>query len=189
MPLRRLALFAVAPLLLLACGDDDIDLGTDTDDPDSTVVEEGEPTVEPQGGIGDAVVYDGAVETDAPWELTVTVTGVECGIEVDDDLEVVGEDEQLCAATVSMENTGQEANSEDFWQASSVLTVEGDTYEVSDTISVAYAEQQGVEPEGLIAPGDSAELPLVFALPLDDEPAYLYLQAGAADDVVIIDLG
>lgn len=185
MPLRRvLALLFPLSLLLAACGDDDGELDTDTEAQEEAAEGDTEPVFEADASMGEPVTYRGNVETEDEWEVTVTVEEVECDV----DIEVAAEDERHCVARLSVENTGEVEPLEEFWESSTLQTDDEGSYLASVSATDEYTDEQGVEPMAVLAPGESGEQYLVFAVPDDSEPTYLHLLARADDQVLIIDL-
>jgi hypothetical protein len=177
MRLHRLALLLAASLLLVACPGDDDD-----------VADNGPPTVvEPDGGMGEPVVYRGGIGTEVEWEMTVTVTGVECDVEVGNDVEIEPAEDRFCAAHLQLENTGDEPNTTDFVQASVLQTDDGELHPAEAVASAAYADARDRD-FAAVAPGEATERSLLFSLPDDAEPLYLHLQAAAADGIWTIEL-
>jgi hypothetical protein len=173
--LRQLAVIVAVPALVVACNDDE-----DVDDV--------EPIVEPQASIGEPVVYRGALGTDVEWELTVTVEDIECDIEVGDETEVAAADDRLCAVGLRLENTGEHPNVEAFSQASSLITDTGEMGLSNVVGSELYIEEEEMDLLVGVAPGEVAETALLFNVAEGEEPMHLQLQAGADDDIVLIDL-
>jgi hypothetical protein len=180
MSLPRALLLLLAPLLLVACPDED------TAPPEPEV---GEPVIDPQASVGEPVTYRGAEGTEAEWEMTVTVEGYECDIEVGEDDGVFdpGQD-RFCAVHLQLENTGDEANVSDFVEGSQLLTDDGGTHAANDLATAQYEQDQGREPVP-VAPGETAQRSIVFSVPEEAEPTALSLQAAASDEFVVIDLG
>jgi hypothetical protein len=180
MSLRRALLMLAVPALLLAgCGNDD------DDDADANDQEEpGEPAFGPDAGIGEAIDYRGARDTDAEWQAQVTVEGVECDVEID----TGAEGERHCAVRLVVENTGDEPTLEGFTESSALQADNEDSYTASEAATGEYNEAQGTESLLGVEPGETREGYLVFAIPEDAEPTYLQLLAGSDDQVVVVDL-
>jgi hypothetical protein len=192
MPLSRLALLAVAALLWAGCADDD-DTGvgdlpgpplgqTESDEPDDGGFDR-----DVQGTLGEPVVYRGAEDTDAPWELTVVARDVECDVDIGDEVEAEPAEDRFCVVHLELENTGGEANVAEFTESSSVVVDDGSSHPVEEIATSIYAEDRGRELVA-VAPGETAERALVFSVPDGTEPTHLQLQAAASDELVVIDL-
>ena len=185
MPLRRvLALPFVVLLVLAGCGDDDTDTDTDTEAQEDAAENDTEPVFDADASLGEPVTYRGNVDTDDEWEVTVTVEGVDC----DADIELADDDERFCIARLHVENTGEVEPLEEFWESTSLQTDDEGSYLASVTATDEYADERDVEPMAVLAPGESGERYLVFAIPDDTEPTYLHLLARADDQVLIIDV-
>jgi hypothetical protein len=173
MSLRLVAGVLSVALFVAACNDD---------------VGDGEPILEPQGSLGERVVYRGGLGTEAEWELTVVVEDLACDIEIGDDTDVALGDERFCAVAIRVENTGVEPNVEEFSQASTLITDTDEIGVVAPDASETYREENDLDPLIGVLPGETADSALVFSLPAEEEPTHLHLQAGTDDDFVVIDL-
>jgi hypothetical protein len=155
------------------------------DGPDDTGVD----VVEPQVALGDTFTYRGAVDTDAAWELTVTPDRLDCDIDMSVLAEIGPGEGRFCALHLTLENTGIEPNVDDFSSSSVLVADDGTSYGAAEIASFQYADDQGLDPLLGIEPGEGAQSAVVFSIPVDVEPVDVHLQAGTADEFVIIDVG
>jgi hypothetical protein len=162
---------------MVACNDDDVG-----------DVEDEESIVEPHASIGEPVVYRGGVGTEAEWEMRVVVEGIECDIDVGDEFDEPLGDDRFCVVALTVENIGQEPNTEEFSQNSTLITDADEIGVAAPTPSEVYRERHDLEPLIGVMPGDSDQSAVVFNVPGGAEPTQLHLQAGTDDEFVLIDL-
>jgi hypothetical protein len=165
------------PLLLVACNNDDVG---DVDHEESII--------EPHASVGEPVVYRGGVGTEAEWEMRVVADGIECGIDVGDEFDEPLGGDRFCAVALTAENIGQEPNTEEFFQNSTLITDSDEIGVAAPGPSEAYRERHDLDPLIGVIPGESAESSVVFNVPEGAEPTQLHLQAGTDDEFVLIDL-
>jgi hypothetical protein len=169
------ALLSAAVVIVAGCDDGPDDTGVDV--------------VETQVALGDTFTYRGAVDTDAAWELAVTPDRLDCDIDMSELAEIGPGEGRFCALHLTLENTGTEPNVEDFSTSSVLVADDGTSYGAAEIASFQYADDQGLDPLLGIEPGEGAQSAVVFSIPVDVEPVDVHLQAGTADECVIIDVG
>lgn len=180
---RWLGPLLAVPLALAGCADDD---GTATAPGDTAATP---PALEPAGGIGDPVVYEGGVDTEGAWELTVTVEEVACDVAVGEDVEFDPADGRFCVVTLQLRNTGTRPNLDAFTVGSTLQAGDGAQYPVQTPASEQYLVDNDLGPTVIEAGGESV-VPLVFSVPEGEAPELLYLQSGTGGDPpLLIELG
>lgn len=188
-----LVALTTAALLFAGCTDDGDDSAspTTTESPTTSEVDvetnDPEDVIEPVGAVGDTVTYQGATDSGDEWELAVTVRGLECDIELED-IAVEAAEDRLCAVELLLENPADVGNAANFVQSTLIQTADGTFHPAQELATSQYAEQRGVEGPSAVEPGGQAERALVFAIPAEEEPQFLHLQATPLDPIVVVDL-
>jgi hypothetical protein len=169
------ALVVAAVAVMAGCDD-----GPDAADDD---------VVEPHAALGETFMYRGAVDTEAAWELAVTADRIDCDIDMSELAEIGPGEGRFCALHLTLQNTGTEPNVEDFSTSSLLVGTDGTSYGAAEIASFQYADQQLLDPLLGIEPGEAVQSAVVFSVPEDVEPAEVHLQAGTANEFVIVDVG
>lgn len=154
---------------------------------DDGAPDHGAPLMEPQASLDEPVVYRGASDTEEAWELTVTVRGLTCDIDLGEEVDAEPGHDRFCVVDLHLENTGNTANIEDFARNSTLF---GDEQlgMASPVLTTEYIDEQGfAQPIG-IEPGAAVDSAIVFDFIDEADPQYLELRAGTDDPAVIVAL-